>query len=226
MSTGMWRRGYIFNKLLVPRNKITKEAYIMPIEILPGLLFLAFGILYFVIRKYIQYYRNRKIKEMVGWCFLDDGSGQHRSRRLIDYIHNAQIKYNLPADYRISGEDARKQAGIILEAFKDDLLQDYFLDSIAYTKSKYVIPEDHFFMFRLFCFISDYFNDRRSVSLAAIELISRNYTPEIMLTLYKLHYLSYLFCANSPIYKDKIAGWLTTRRFTDAIDELLAKTSK
>lgn len=193
----------------------------MPIELTSALSLIAFGALYFLTRNYIRCSRCEKIKNLVAWCFVEDNLGRRGPRDLFWHIQSAESKYKLPTEYCISGDTAQEQAKIILEAFKSNLLRDYFCDFISYTKSKYVIPEEHFFMFRLFCFLSDYLGDRRSISFTACDIILSCNTSGLDLTLQKLYYVSYLSCVNSPIYRDRIASWLTPKHFADILDELL-----
>lgn len=102
-------------------------------------------LLVIALTKLCVYYEQRKLSRLVAWSV----SGESRDMPLWQYISNAQIDLGIKDEYRITGDTEWEFARKIIEEYQQYLSKSYFDDRLELIKSKYVIPEDHYFMFTL-----------------------------------------------------------------------------
>ena len=102
--------------------------------------------------KLYGYSAEKKLRNLVAWSV----SGASRDLPLWQYISNAQIDLGIKGEYRITGDTEWEFARKILEEYQKYLSKSYFDDRLELIKSKYVIPEDHYFMFTLQHFLEDH----------------------------------------------------------------------
>lgn len=194
---------------------------------------IAMVVIYILIQRSVKLSRETNQKEWVAWCVTKNSQTFRCALSLSDYIKNAQISAHVQDVYRIHSEEEWDMVKAILDGFKAKLTEDYFSDLIPYKSSKYVIPGEHFFMFRLFCYLADHQCEsnisghdmhNRTISHKSYgsyggPLYDATYElSDFGVVFHKLYYISYLFCKRSPFFNGEIAGWLTDKTFADILD--------
>ena len=180
-----------------------------------------------------DYSKASTLHSLVTWCVINSMVQYSHSLPLWAYINNAQIKFQIPQKYCISGDEEWSAAQEIIEEFRKDLIQSYFQDSLRPIKSKYAIPGEHYFMFALTTFLEEhqcdaYFIERKMHQdrLCYKEYGSwggTHYDATYSLTgfaivYHKLYYIAYCFCKNSAIFNpsgEKFQGYKDIERILD-----------
>lgn len=200
---------------------------------LPALLIIASCVLYFFIYHYIQGRKLKEIRKLVAWCVTDDSRVYRYNLSLSAYVNNAQLHAEMCENHRILGDTEWKYVQIILSGFQQHLTQAFFYGEISHKKSKWSIPEEDFFMYHLFCYLSSH---ECEYKFLGFDMHAKTISYEshgswggplfdaiyeltdFAIVVQKLRYITFLSCKTSLIYKDDIAGWLTPEHFTDMID--------
>lgn len=178
------------------------------------------------------------LKEMVAWV-VSPKDAIRWNIPLWAHIKDAQLRCNVPNKYRISWESEKEYVNDIIHVFQKDLIDNFFCGAITYKKTNELLLQKatakytDFFLFRLFCFLSENHCDSQllehEVYAKQISYQSRGMWggplydavyefSDFGRTVQKLYYVTYLACKASEIYKDDIAGWLTPEYFTEDLD--------
>lgn len=179
-----------------------------------------------------------ELKNMVAWV-VSPKDDIRWNIPLWAHIKDAQLHCNIQDKYRISWDTEKEYVNDIIMVFQCDLVNRFFCGAITYKKiNELTLPKPtekytDFFLFRLFCFLSEHHCDSsvlghdvyakqisyqdhgmwgRSLYNAVYEL------SDFGRTVQKLYYITFLSCKKSLIYKDEIAGWLTPEYFTEDLD--------
>ena len=165
--------------------------------------------------KWRELYQERELRNLVAWNIIPyqefaEVSGHDFPLR--SYISNAQIKFQLPQEYRISGDEEWSFADDIISEYQKDLTLAYFQRKLKKPKSKYIIDSDHYFMYALCSFLHDHQCEYKflghNMHGKRIEykeygswggtLFDATYSlSEFAVVYHKLYYITYLFCKAS-----------------------------
>ena len=152
---------------------------------------------------------------------------------LYSYIANAQIKLNIPSEYKIGGTNEWDIVKNILTEFQKELIQDYFNSNLKIVKSKYVIPGEHYFMFALTSFLEDHQCDYdfQGNNMRKEQLSYKRYgdwggpcydatysLTDFALVYHKLYYITYLFCKRSEIFNPKGVAFQNSESIKSILD--------
>lgn len=151
-------------------------------------------------KKWHEASQERNLRDLVEWSISSDNHIRCNFS-LSTYVYNAQIKLSLPQAYRISGDEERKILNEILEEYKKDLMQAYFAGKLGLPKSKYVIRGQDYFMFTLYCFLSDHRSDYNFLGY------NLNKLTDFSMVFHKMHYITYMYCRGNDILKGFIPEW-------------------
>lgn len=178
--------------------------------------------------------RERKLHKLVAWSATTNYRSIGSVRPgldLIDYIDEVSIRHKLPKKYSITGEEERKVAKDILKEYQRVLTQEYFNGMLSCPKTNYADDGEHYFFAKLFEFLSSHECDHDFLGNEMLDerltykehRDGSGYTATYRLSafgnvFYKLYYISFLFCKDSPIYGERFAGWMKTESFTDVLD--------
>lgn len=161
-----------------------------------------------------DYSKASTLHSLVTWCVINSMDQYSHSLPLWAYINNAQIKFQIPQKYCISGDEEWSAAQEIIEEFRKDLIQSYFQDSLRPIKSKYAIPGEHYFMFALTTFLEEHQCDyefiKHDMHKEQLEykrygnwggpLYDATYSlTDFAVVYHKLYYIAYLCCKDSKI---------------------------
>lgn len=184
------------------------------VEGIVAICFLLGFILYVLIKDYIRCRRIKKTMGLVRWCIVEDSFlGRSPCRKspkaLYNTIHNAQFQYDILPKHRLVNDSEWDCVYSILSLFQNNLIQQFLNGNVVYRSAPLFKPilgteEEHFFICNLFGFLS---KNETELCDANSELV-----------FYKLKYITYLFCSDSPIYRRYIASWLTPSFFTNILD--------
>lgn len=197
------------------------------------LVFVLILVVIFIVGKLREYYREKKIKELVSWIEVYDAPYSHCSHGhdmpLWMYIHNAQIKLNTQKEHRICNEEEWKFVKEIIQEFQNDLMQSYFKGNLGVPKSKYYITKEYYFMYRLERFLEGHLRDHEFLGydMETYNCNSDYSLTEFSVAYYKLYYVVYLFCKNcKPLnesgmrYSDKVLlEWIEKKIQTERKEE-------
>ena len=106
-------------------------------------------LIYVIIKKSIENAKEKKLKDVVAWCVTDNSNTFRCNIHLWEYISNAQIKLKFLQEYRISTDEEWVLAKDIIKAFQKDIAQMFFSNKLSIPTSKYVIPNETYFMYLL-----------------------------------------------------------------------------
>lgn len=178
--------------------------------------------------------KERELHRLVAWSATTNYRGLTSIRPgldLIDYVDEVSIKHKLPKKYSLTGEDERKLAKDILKEYQRVLTQEYFNGKLSCPNTKYADDGEHFFFANLFTFLASHEcdDDFLGNKMCGERLSYTRYedgsgyeaTYELSafgIVFHKLYYISYLFCKDSLIYGNHVAGWLKHEGFTDVLD--------
>ena len=208
------------------------------VDIISAFIFLFICILIWAFTTWRKLNNMKSLKECVAWsvCESDD---IRWNIPLWAHIKNAQIRCNVPDKYCISWEDEKEYVDDIINVFQKDLIDSFFCGTITYKKineltlSKATAKYTDFFLFRLFCFLSNHHCNSRILGhdVYSKQISYKNHGmwggplydavyefSDFGRTVQKLYYVTYLACKASEIYKGDIAGWLTPEYFTEDLD--------
>lgn len=179
-----------------------------------------------------------ELKEMVAWI-VSPKDDIRWNIPLWAHIKDAQLHCNIPNKYRISWDVEMDHVNDIIRVFRNNLIDSFFCGSITYKKvNEFTLPKatakyTDFFLFRLFCFLSEHHCDRQLLGhdVYAKQISYQSHGmwggplydavyefSDFGRTVQKLYYITFLACKASVIYKDDIAGWLTPEYFTEDLD--------
>lgn len=153
-------------------------------------------LLLFIIITYQGFSARKKVKDLeelrklAAFICADDDHAR-LNIPLLGFFNNAQISLDICKKYKVSGEEEWEYAGRILDDFRKYFAKLYFSNSVAPLKSgaRYVISENDYFLFMLFAYLSD------------------NISCHKHIVFLKMHYITCLYCAKSPVLKERIASW-------------------
>lgn len=181
---------------------------------------------------------EEELKTLVAWVVREDNDIRYNIP-LWAHIKDAQLRCKIADKYRILWDEETEYVNEILSVFQKHLTQSFFRYEISHKRANELTLRTpsakytDFFMFRLFCFLSEHqCND----CVWAHELFGKQIShcshgmwgsplydavyelSDFGRTVQKLHYITFLSCKESDIYKHEIAGWLTPEYFTKQLD--------
>lgn len=183
-------------------------------NVLTCLLSVSIFIIIYAFVKLKEHSKERELYYLVAWCVTIDSCEHRCNLRLTDYIHKAQIQEDIPQKYRITG-DEWDVVNEIVGQFQKVLVQNYFNGRLSAPKSKYVIPGEHYFMFKLALFLEKHQCDYEFLdhNMHKDTLDYRRYgdwggplydatysLTEFAITYHKLYYIACEFCRSSKIF--------------------------
>lgn len=210
---------------------IVKNVIENPEQILLSCLLLIGVALYFFTKKYIEYSRQNKLKELISWCVTEDSNIHRCNLNLEDYIWNAQIKLNLPQQFLIDVDTVDyEDIKIILKKFQQDTAKKYFNDSNSFSlpKSKYKLNSETYFYYLL----HSYLDTCDSHSFIGYEILGAQLSrkeydgdgwdatyqlTDFGIVFYKLLYISYKFCKNNNILDSSCSYFFNEKALQDVI---------
>lgn len=157
------------------------------------------------------------------------------------YISNAQIKFQLPQEYRISGDDEWSYAKDILSEYQKDLTLSYFKGQLKPIKSKYIVESEHYFMLGLCGFLKDHQceykflgHDMHSKRVEYKEygswggtLFDATYSlSEFAVVYHKLYYITYIFCKNSQFANPEGNSFTREGSIREILDSMQIQLSR
>ena len=176
-------------------------------------------------RKWHELSLQQELKNLVVWSAICDHPFRAVSGHdlpLWSYISNAQIEFQLPQDYRITGDDEWCFAKEILEEYQTNLIRSYLIGNLKLIKSKYAIRGEDYFMLMLYAFLSDHQCDdkflnhemhKERVSYKSYgSTFSAGFDATYALTdfavvLHKMHYITYMYCIENKVLKPFVPEW-------------------
>lgn len=203
-----------------------------------ALVSLGIAMLIWFFRTYQKLKDEEKLKDLVAWIVCKDDHIRYNIP-LWAHINDAQLHCNVPKKHRISWDEEREYVNEILSVFREHISQSFFRGEISYKRIfDLTLPtssteKKEFFIFRLFCFLSENHTNSHvwSQELYAKQLSYKSYgmwggplydavyeLSDFGRTVQKLYYITFLACKASVIYKKNIAGWLTPEYFTEVLD--------
>lgn len=197
--------------------------------------------LYYIIKKSIETSREKKLKAVVAWCVTDNSNTFRCNLHLWEYISNAQIKLKLLQEYRISTEEEWDLVKEIIKGLQKDITQKYLNNQISIPTSKYVIPDETYFMYLLqeycekhqcdYTFLG-YDMHKETVSYQSYgswggQLYDATYgLTDFAVVLHKLYYISYMHCKNSTPLNPNGKYWTNERSIENIIDSRKLSVSR
>ena len=183
-------------------------AYILAIFILAAIV--AFS-------KWRELSKEIKLRDLVSWSVVRTKPYEllvhAHDLPLWSYISNAQIKFKLPQEYRISGDDEWDYAKEILEEYQKDLIQSYFKGHLKLIKSKYEVRGEDYFMCSLYAFLSEHQCDYEFLGhdMHSDRLNTGSPTTyaqtDFAIVLHKMHYITYMYCRGNEILRSLVPEW-------------------
>ena len=208
-------------------------------EFISSFTFLFIVVLIWSISTWRKFKISEELKQLVTWCVHPDDITRYNIP-LWAHIKDAQLHCNILEKHKISWDVEKDYVNDIIAAFQHDLIERFFSNGISHKKiNELILPKStakytDFFLFRLFCFLSEHGYDSRVLGHDVFEkqISYKGYgiwgkplydavyeLSEFGRTVQKLYYITYLSCKESLIYKNEIAGWITPEYFTDDLDK-------
>lgn len=150
-----------------------------------------------------KYSALNNMKEWVTWS-ASKNNDVRCNLSLWSYIGNAQIKLNIPEQYRITSDELQHVKEILAE-YQMLLTQAYYDNQLWGLKSKYVVTGEDYFMFCLYVFLCE---DKFSES----GLICK-----------KIKYITYKYCKESKVLYKNVPAW-NERKIKDELEAELSKS--
>lgn len=206
-------------------------------KLLTLLIVLGVGLIVFLIDRTCKYTKEHSVYKLVSQVME-----YHNHNRIPQYnaILKAQHDLQIPKEYHVSIEDHFILEEIIAE-FKKSLSEAYFKGQVGYIRSKYVIEEDAYFMYKLCGFLADHRCDRevgnhnmrkavlsyKSHGSWGSDLYDASYKlSDFGLIYHKVYYISYLFCKNSKIFNPKGNSFPYENSIKEVIDQEVLSVSQ
>ena len=161
----------------------------------------------FMVPKLRELYSESNLRKLVSWIMIN------HDLPLWTYIKDAQYKYEIKKEHRITDEHDWEIVQDILRQFQADIGQSYFKGNLKQIKSKYVISGEHYFMVLLCSYLMEHQCDREFLgydmhkeTLSYKEygswggqLFDATYAlTDFAIIYHKLYYIACVFCKNCP----------------------------
>ena len=168
-----------------------------------------------------EYSRERTLRKLVAWSVAEDNH-MRANLPLSAYLGNAQIRFSIPQEYRVSGDVERNYMNDILAAYQKDLMQSYFKGYLKVIKSKYVVPGEVYFMYSLYTFLSDHQCDYEFLNhnMHKERIFYKEYgswgathfdaifaLSDFAIVLHKMHYITCVYCRRNDILRGLVPNW-------------------
>lgn len=169
--------------------------------------------------------QERKLRDLVSWSAIGDycpALNRHSYvRELLIAILNAQYNTAINQKHRIT-EDEKKCVIEIIEEYQKDIMRSYFKGQLKIIESKYAISGENYFMLALYSFLSEHQCDYEFLGhdMHKERLEYKRYgdwggpcydatysLTDFAIVFHKMHYITYMYCKNSEILKDKVPSW-------------------
>lgn len=186
-------------------------------ELITSLTLLLVVIFYFLFLKLRELHKVNSIRNLVAWSVVRSRPNElliyAHDLPLWSYISNAQIGFNLPHKYRITGDEEWGYAKEILEEYQKDLTQSYFKGHLKMIKSKYVVRNEDYFMLALYSFLSEHQCDYEFLGHGMhsdrfnTDSLTTYAQTDFATALHKMHYITYMYCRGNDILRDFVPEW-------------------
>ena len=202
-------------------------------EVYSGVIVALMFAMFFAIDKTIKYYKQKKLFELVSWSVIGDYNPvldrYSYINDLIFSIRRVQSKESISAQYKIVEEDDFKLVRKIIEEYQEHISKLYFRDKLSLIKSKYNVSKMDYFMATFHFFLSendaeyeflghDMYSERIEYKSYEGGGYSAKYAmSDFGILYYKLYYITYMYCKESPALKNRVAGW-TEKFIQDVLD--------
>lgn len=192
--------------------------------ILSSILSLILGTLLYMLLRFLEDlhkgYSIKEVKDLVSDLLSDIHADQLRF-----YLIHAMDTNKIPENYRICSDEEWNYANDILADFKKYLSKAFFNDELYVPKSRYAVESRDFFMYFLNIYLHKRLsNDRIFRDNTFKGVISHTegttvYELSVLgITLYKMRYISSLYCLNSDVLNHKKDYYVNEQGFKDIID--------
>jgi hypothetical protein len=177
----------------------------------------------FTVDKTVKYYKQKELFELVSWSAIGDYNPVLNRysyiNDLIFAIRRAQQIDTIDAKYKIVEDDDFKLVRAIVEEYQKNITRLYFRDTLGLPKTKYVISETDYFMAAFHDFLSehsaesefmgrDMYSERKDYKSYEGDGYRATYVmSEFGILYYKLFYITHMYCKQSVVYQNKVAGW-------------------
>lgn len=182
-----------------------------------------FIVVIFTIDKTLEYYRKKKLFELVSWSVIGDYNPYLSEHSYIDAlifeIITAQQDDSIEHKYRIDREDFEIVKEIV-EEYQSYIAKLYFRNKLYLFERKYHVTKKDYFMFMFYHFLSKYstksdfigYNMHRELIESKWfedgESSSFTYSlSDFGILYYKLYYITYMYCKRSAAFKYKVDDW-------------------
>lgn len=117
-----------------------------------------------------------------------------------------------------------------MEEYQKNITRLYFRDALGLPKTKYVISETDYFMAAFHDFLSkhsaeseflghDMYCERKDYKSYKGDGYRATYVmSEFGVLYYKLYYITHMYCKQSVVYQNKVAGW-AEKNIKDVLDK-------
>lgn len=206
-------------------------------DLLIALAYVSILLLIFFIGRFRTYSKEHSIFKLVSQIM---DYQNHNTIPQYNAILRAQHDLRIPKEYHVSIEDHLILNDIISE-FKKSLSEAYFMGQVGYIRSRYVIEEDAYFMYKLCGFLADHRCDRevgnhnmrkavlsyKSHGKWGSDLYDASYKlSEFGIIYHKVYYISYLYCKNSKIFNPKGNSFPYDNSIKEVIDQGVLSVSQ
>ena len=140
-----------------------------------------------------------KLKEWVAWSVCES-DGIRWNLPLWVQLKDAQIHSHIQDKYRITGEEEWESVKEIIKRYQKDLTQSYFNGRLWELKSIYTISGKDYFIYMLYVYLCEH------------EVSDRN------IVLHKMHYITYMYCKESPALQKNVPAW-NEKRLKEILDD-------
>ena len=166
---------------------------------------------------------------MVGHRGLRPGASRYSYiNDLIFSIRRVQSGDSISAQYKIVEDEDFKLVREIVEEYQDYITKLYFRDKLNLFKSKYAVSETDYFMAMFHDFLSensakseflghDMYSERIDFKRYEGGGIELNMQCPILNLIYKLYYITHMYCKESPVFQNIVAGW-AEKNIKDVLD--------
>ena len=196
-------------------------------EVFIGIIAILVVAMLFTVSKTIDYYRQKKLFELVSWSiigtrssFSDACFGRHQRNYvngLIGDIKDAQQSNLIDEKYRIIGDEDFEGIKNIIEEYQKDTARLYFQNQLDPPKNKYSVSKTDYFMMLLHDFLSKHsteveffghsmYSERKDYKSYGGDGYSATYVmSDFGILYYKLYYITLMYFKQKPEYKNVVS---------------------
>ena len=177
----------------------------MELSIIGALVFILIG----CISKLMNYMNEENLRKSVAWCVAVKNDVRC-NLSLSDYIHNKQLHFNVPNEYRLTLYEScseKQFVNTILADYQRELSDSYFVGNLTPLKSKYNLTGEPYFWISLQRYLCKKEEYRYEVCGKQLYYHDNNkkLLTEDGITFYKLLHIAYL--ANEEIGYEPPYTW-------------------